>query len=502
MPTYTNLGIKKITTGDEAGTWGDSTNTNFDYFDTAIVGYVSIALTSSHTSGAPYDLNVADFLASDGRNRVIEFIGTPGVDTYVQITPNDFEGYYFVRNSVAGGYSVFVFQTNSYDAAKDIEIPNGKDFIIRCDGAGSTAAVVSSVIDNPQFTTVDTTTLEVTNIKAKDGTSAGTIANSTGIVTLNNLEAVISNGRATFSLDSPGGNNAAVLISKTNATGDTNPVIGVSVSFKVSSDSVNAACVGFQTNPTIQDSSFTLGAFYGFSTGGIYKDGSSPTVNTQYGFSVSGLTAATNNYGFYGNVASATGRWNFYAAGTAPNYFEGNTTFNQAVTINGTTTVDILDATTVNKVTFTAPATSATLTIADGKTATVNNSITFSGTDSTTMTFPDENASIGFRNVPQNSQSADYTLVLSDSGKHIFRPSADTGARTFTIPSNASVVYPIGTAITFVNYSVDDLSIASSNTMRLAGTGATGTRTLARWGVATALKTGSTTWIISGTGLT
>ena len=45
-------------------------------------------------------------------------------------------------------------------------------------------------------------------------------------------------------------------------------------------------------------------------------------------------------------------------------------------------------ATTVNKVTITAPVTGATLTIADGKTATVNNSLTLAGTDSTTMTFP------------------------------------------------------------------------------------------------------------------
>jgi hypothetical protein len=40
---------------------------------------------------------------------------------------------------------------------------------------------------------------------------------------------------------------------------------------------------------------------------------------------------------------------------------------------------------------------------------------------------------------------------LSDAGKHIYHPSADTTARTFTIDSNANVAYPIGTAITFVN---------------------------------------------------
>lgn len=59
---------------------------------------------------------------------------------------------------------------------------------------------------------------------------------------------------------------------------------------------------------------------------------------------------------------------------------------NSAVTIADTT--GDITAGAYNKVTITAPATAATLTIANGKTATVNNSITFSGTDSTTMTFP------------------------------------------------------------------------------------------------------------------
>jgi len=52
------------------------------------------------------------------------------------------------------------------------------------------------------------------------------------------------------------------------------------------------------------------------------------TVTNQYGFIVeTGFTGATNNYGFYGNIASGTNRWNFYAAGTAANYFAGQAQF-------------------------------------------------------------------------------------------------------------------------------------------------------------------------------
>ena len=112
--------------------------------------------------------------------------------------------------------------------------------------------------------------------------------------------------------------------------------------------------------------------------------------------------------------------------------------------------------------------------------------------------------SIGTRGVAQNSQSAAYTLVATDAGKHILHPSADTTARTFTIPANGTVAFPVGTAVTFINQdSAGVVTIAiTTDTMRLAGAGTTGSRTLAANGIATAVKLTSTEWIISGTGLT
>jgi hypothetical protein len=106
--------------------------------------------------------------------------------------------------------------------------------------------------------------------------------------------------------------------------------------------------------------------------------------------------------------------------------------------------------------------------------------------------------------IRQNSQSAAYALVLTDGGKQIYHPSADTTARIWTIPANSSVAFPIGTAITFVNDNAGGvITIAiTTDTMRLAGAGTTGSRTLAANGIATAVKITSTSWIISGTGLT
>lgn len=103
--------------------------------------------------------------------------------------------------------------------------------------------------------------------------------------------------------------------------------------------------------------------------------------------------------------------------------------------------------------------------------------------------------------IEQQSKSAAYTTVLGDAGKHIWHPTADNNARTFTIDSNANVAYVVGTTLTFVN-EINTVTIAiTSDTLVQAGTGSTGSRTLAANGMATALKVSATRWYINGTGL-
>ena len=110
---------------------------------------------------------------------------------------------------------------------------------------------------------------------------------------------------------------------------------------------------------------------------------------------------------------------------------------------------------------------------------------------------------VGFRNTPVNSQSTAYTAVLADAGKTLYHPASDANDRTFTIPANSSVAYAVGTVLTFVNLSANDLTIAiTDDTMYLAGAGTTGSRTLTEYGIASAVKLASTTWLISGNGLT
>jgi hypothetical protein len=146
----------------------------------------------------------------------------------------------------------------------------------------------------------------------------------------------------------------------------------------------------------------------------------------------------------------------------------------------------------------------ATVPASDISGTTLASSVVTSSLTTVAADVTDGTYALGWKIIPQNSQSAAYTLVLADSGKQIFHPAADTTARTYTIPANATVAYPVGTAVTFINQNAGGvITIAiTTDTMRLAGAGTTGSRTLAANGVATAIKITSTEWIISGTGLT
>ena len=106
----------------------------------------------------------------------------------------------------------------------------------------------------------------------------------------------------------------------------------------------------------------------------------------------------------------------------------------------------------------------------------------------------------GYMGLPQNDTTTGAaTVAAADAGKHIY----STATRTITIDSNANLALPIGTAIAFIAGSGATVTIAiTTDTLILAGAGTTGSRTLAPHGMATAVKVESTTWYISGNGLT
>lgn len=106
---------------------------------------------------------------------------------------------------------------------------------------------------------------------------------------------------------------------------------------------------------------------------------------------------------------------------------------------------------------------------------------------------------IGFRGIPQNAQTGNYTCVMSDAGKCIFHASGAGAGDTYTIPANSSVAFEVGTVIKFKNMDSNSVAIAiTTDTMTFLPAGTTGSRTLAQYGEAYAEKISSTAWTITG----
>ncbi len=166
--------------------------------------------------------------------------------------------------------------------------------------------------------------------------------------------------------------------------------------------------------------------------------------------------------------------------------------------LNATTAI-LTDLTSTNATATNLNATTAVLTNLTSTNATSTN---LTSTNLTATTVLDAGtigaAAPGFRGLPQNAQTGAYTLALSDIGKQV---SNTTGG--WVIPANASVAFPIGAAVALFNNSGSSQTVSiTSDTLRLAGTATTGTRTVAQYGLVTCVKVASTTWVISGSGLT
>ena len=184
---------------------------------------------------------------------------------------------------------------------------------------------------------------------------------------------------------------------------------------------------------------------------------------------------------------------------TSVNITTSNLTATNLATTNlAVTNLGVTNATATNLNATTAVLTNLTSTNLTSTNLTSTNTTTTNLTATTVLDAGTISASApGFRGLPQNSQTSAYTLALSDAGKHI---SITTGG--VVIPANSSVAFPIGTAVVIFNNSgtSQDISI-TSDTLRLAGTTLTGTAALAEYGLATCVKVASTTWVISGAGV-
>jgi hypothetical protein len=242
------------------------------------------------------------------------------------------------------------------------------------------------------------------------------------------------------------------------------------------SQGVQAVAIGLYAGSTSQGGQ---GVAIGFGAGSTGQGENSVAVGYSAGETDQGTNAIAIGY-FAGQTNQSTGTIIINASSSATNGVSGqqNSLYIRPIR-SATTTSGVLQ---YNPTTY--EVTYSTTITATASVATVNSTA----------------ASVGYMGLPQNATSS-TTLTISDAGKHIY---ITTSSQTITIPANSSVPYPIGTTITFIaGPSATTVTIAiTSDTMRLAGAGTTGSRTLAAHGMATAVKVASTDWYINGTGLT
>jgi hypothetical protein len=231
MATYDNdLRLKEITTGDEDGTWGTSTNLNLELIGEAL----SYGTQDCFASDADATTTVADSATDPARSMYFKVTSSATLTATrtLTIAPNTISRVMWIENATTGSQSI----TISQGSGGNVTIPTGDVKVVYLDGAGSGAAVVDAFtnlnladvsslvattvdinggsIDGTiigaaspaagtfttatattgaittvnsttvNATTVDATSVEVTNVKAKDGTASATIADSTGVMTI------------------------------------------------------------------------------------------------------------------------------------------------------------------------------------------------------------------------------------------------------------------------------------------------------------------------------
>jgi len=206
----TNYGIEKITTGEQSGTWGTTTNYNVDILD-RIASYTAVALSDASTA----TLTVRAASPTDGSDnvqngmyRVIKFTGTLSQHCTITIAPATTTAFFMIQNATTGGYNILMSQGSG--AAK-VTIASTKANIVYCDGSDE----VISISDKLDMETFDNISISGNTISSTNTNGDILISpNGTGNVELKSDLIYLGDGSEDGVLSS---NGAYDLLLETNS---------------------------------------------------------------------------------------------------------------------------------------------------------------------------------------------------------------------------------------------------------------------------------------------
>ena len=137
---YTNdLRLEEIATGEQSGTWGNTTNTNLELIAEAF-GFGTEAIT---TNADTHTTTVADGATDPGRALYIKYTGTLDSTCTITIGPNTMSRVHIIENATSGSQDIAISQ----GSGSNVTVPNGAVKVVILDGAGSGAAVTDALID-------------------------------------------------------------------------------------------------------------------------------------------------------------------------------------------------------------------------------------------------------------------------------------------------------------------------------------------------------------------
>ena len=225
------------------------------------------------------------------------------------------------------------------------------------------------------------------------------------------------------------------------------------------------------------DITVSAGVFAG--DGGSISNVVGANVSGEVGFAAVANSVAIANVSGAGNIATVN------LDGNTANYLDGTGSWGPVTATTATTAG-----------TVTTPAQPNITSLGTLVDLTVTGNIAGGNINANTNGF-----AIGYKEIPPVVLSADDTIALEDSGKH-FR-STTAGNITLSIPTNATVAFPTGTAISIVEQAAGNILVnaISGVTLYQAGNSTAGNRVISTYGVATLMKVDTDTWFISGTGV-